>query len=104
MLGCCQLDGNPCLVMSLYSSSAAKRLETLQGNVLSLLYTVSSFQPFLVQLLQSDVTSQVLLQGASIKTGCPTPVASSAAYAASCAGDHSIICSEPCEGVCCQTT
>ena len=31
ILGCCKLDGSPCLVMSLYSSSAAKRLETLQG-------------------------------------------------------------------------
>ncbi len=31
MLGCCNLNGNPCLVMSLCPSSAAKRLETLQG-------------------------------------------------------------------------
>ncbi|KAL0051056.1 hypothetical protein WJX82_001199 [Trebouxia sp. C0006] len=31
MLGCYNLNGNPCLVMSLYPSSAAKRLETLQG-------------------------------------------------------------------------
>ena len=31
ILGCCKLNGSPCLVMSLYSSSAAKRLETLQG-------------------------------------------------------------------------
>ena len=31
ILGCCKLDGNPCLVMSLYASSAAKHLETLQG-------------------------------------------------------------------------
>ena len=31
VLGCCKLEGNLCLVMSLYSSSAAKRMETLQG-------------------------------------------------------------------------
>ena len=31
MLGCCKQEGNLCLVMSLYSSSAAKRIETLQG-------------------------------------------------------------------------
>ena len=31
MLGCCKLEGNLCLVMSLYSSSVAKRMETLQG-------------------------------------------------------------------------
>ena len=35
ILGCCCLDGSPCLVMSLYSSSAAKRLETLQGTEMS---------------------------------------------------------------------
>ncbi|KAL0038414.1 hypothetical protein WJX77_005568 [Trebouxia sp. C0004] len=31
MLGCCKLDGNTCLVMSLYLSSAANRIEVLQG-------------------------------------------------------------------------
>ena len=31
ILGYCKLDGSPCLVMSLYASSAAERLETLQG-------------------------------------------------------------------------
>ena len=33
ILGCCKLNGSFRLVMSLYSSSAAKRLETLQGKV-----------------------------------------------------------------------
>ena len=27
MIGCCKLDGDACIVMSLYSKSAAKRLE-----------------------------------------------------------------------------
>ena len=31
MLGCCKLDTGLCLVMSLYSSSVARRLEVLQG-------------------------------------------------------------------------
>ena len=31
MLGCCKLDTGLCLVMSLYSSSAARRLDLLQG-------------------------------------------------------------------------
>lgn len=31
ILGCCKIDDSPCLVMSLYVSSAAKRLETLPG-------------------------------------------------------------------------
>ena len=31
MIGCCRLDGNACIVMSLYSQSAAKRLEEVQG-------------------------------------------------------------------------
>ena len=80
-------------------------LTPCSGHVIaSLLRLAYVWQTVQAQLLQSEVTSQVLLQDASIKTGCPTPVTSSAAYAASCAGDHSIICSKPCEGVCCQTT
>jgi serine/threonine protein kinase len=31
MLGCCKLDGNPCIVMSLYPKSAATRLQEVGG-------------------------------------------------------------------------
>ncbi len=31
MLGCCKLDGDPCIVMSLYPKSAAKLLEDHAG-------------------------------------------------------------------------
>ena len=31
MLGCCKLDGDPCIVMSLYTKSAAKLLEDHAG-------------------------------------------------------------------------
>ena len=31
MLGCCKVDGDPCIVMTLYPKSAAKRLEEVQG-------------------------------------------------------------------------
>ena len=31
MLGCCRLDGDACIIMSLYPKSAAKRLEESQG-------------------------------------------------------------------------
>ena len=34
MLGCCKLDGDACIIMSLYPKSAAKRLEETQGQVL----------------------------------------------------------------------
>ena len=33
ILGCCNKNGDLCLVMSLYASSAAKCLEVLQGNL-----------------------------------------------------------------------
>ena len=33
ILGCCNKNDTLCLVMSLYDSSAAGRLETLQGNL-----------------------------------------------------------------------
>ena len=32
MLGCCKLDGGPCIVMSLYTTSAAKKLEEAKGD------------------------------------------------------------------------
>ena len=32
MLGCCKVDGDPCIVMTLYPKSVAKRLEEAQGN------------------------------------------------------------------------
>ncbi len=32
MLGCCKLDGDACIVMSLYPKSATKRLEESQGS------------------------------------------------------------------------
>lgn len=35
MLGCCKLADGLCLVMSLYASSAAKRLEVLKGDLLA---------------------------------------------------------------------
>ena len=31
MLGCSRIDGDACIVMTLYPKSAAKRLEELQG-------------------------------------------------------------------------
>ena len=34
MLGCCKLDGDACIVMSLYPKSAAKRLEESQGSLI----------------------------------------------------------------------
>ena len=36
MLGCCKLDGDACIVMSLYPKSAAKRLEESQGSLAGL--------------------------------------------------------------------
>ena len=34
MLGCFKLENDPCIVMSLYATSAAARLEQLQGDAL----------------------------------------------------------------------
>ena len=39
MIGCCKLDGDACIVMSLYSKSAAKRLEEVQGQCSMCRYT-----------------------------------------------------------------
>lgn len=33
VLGCCKLDGGPCIVMALYSKSAARRLDEAQGQI-----------------------------------------------------------------------
>ena len=45
MLGCCKLDGDPCIVMSLYPKSAAKLLDDHAGQP-----TSSSALPYLSSL------------------------------------------------------
>ena len=44
MVGCCKLDGDACIVMSLYSKSAAKRLEEMQGQYLIRWYAETALQ------------------------------------------------------------
>ena len=53
MIGCCKLDGDACIVMSLYSKSAAKRLEEGQGqcsNLLAYRYCLSIVRMSLADL------------------------------------------------------
>ena len=57
MLGCCKLEGGLCLVMSLYSSSAAKRLEMLQGESYEVLDRLESLRSvfFLIATWKSRI-------------------------------------------------